>query len=170
MSTPLTQLQTTSRVIKRAQYEAFEFTVDGDGVLVRNASHANPDEHEYVVTVENGLPTECECPADANYDGACKHRVAVAIRRPILDAAVDRQLAADGGPSLSRDRPERTDAPKERTPKTASEDSVAASSQAPENDEDDVDENCSECEKFSSDFPCWECVRTGRRSIPGGDA
>ncbi len=170
MSSPLRQLETTSRVIKRAQYEAFEFTIAVDGVLVRNASYANPDEHEYVVTIEDELPTECECPADANYDGACKHRVAVAIRRPILDVAVDQQLAADGGPSLSRDQPERADPRKERALETPSEGSVAESTQATEHEEDDVDENCSECEKLSGEFPCWECVRTGRRCVPDGDS
>jgi len=101
MSIPLANLQTTSRVIKRAQYEAFEFTIEANGVRVRNASHAKPEEHEYVVTITNGLPSKCECPADAKYDGACKHRVAVAIRKPILDAAIDRQIVADGGEPVS---------------------------------------------------------------------
>nr|WP_256392849.1 SWIM zinc finger family protein [Natronoarchaeum rubrum] len=156
-------------MIKRAQYEAFEFTIDGDGVLVRNTSHANPDEHEYVVSIENGLPTECECPANASYDGACKHRVAVAIRRPIPTAAVDRQLAADGGPSLSADQPQGTDELGERSRETPSEDSAVESSQASENEQVDDDEACAECEKLSTDFPCWECVRTGRRSLPSGD-
>jgi len=101
MSVPLTNLQTTSRVLKRAQYEAFEFTIEATGVRVRNASHAKPADHEYVVTITNGLPSACECPADRKYDGACKHRVAVAIRKPILDAAIDRQIVADGGERVS---------------------------------------------------------------------
>ncbi|WP_436932839.1 SWIM zinc finger family protein [Halosimplex halobium] len=98
---PLEQLEFPTRVAKRAQYEAFEFTLSADGVVVRNGSHANPDEHEYLVTVEDRLPTACECPADEQYEGACKHRVAVAIRRPLLDAiaATDepQPVAADGG-------------------------------------------------------------------------
>ncbi len=80
----LSQLTFTSRVAKRAQYEALEFTIVPEGVLVRNASHANPAEHEYLVTVRDGVPVACECPADDRYDGACKHRVGVAIRTPIL--------------------------------------------------------------------------------------
>ncbi|WP_114578519.1 SWIM zinc finger family protein [Saliphagus sp. LR7] len=47
------------------------------------------------MNVENGVPVACECPADTYRDGACKHRVAVAIREPVLAAAT-----ADG----SRDR------------------------------------------------------------------
>ena len=88
---PLTQLQTNRRTIKRAQYEAFEFSLTTRGVLVRNASHANPADHEYLVTIQDGLPTTCECPADEHSEGACKHRVAVVIRRPVLDTAIAAQ-------------------------------------------------------------------------------
>jgi len=94
---PLNQLVYTDRVAKRAQYEAYEFELVSEGVRVRNCSHADPAAHEYVVTVENGVPTSCDCPADEHYEGACKHRVAVAIRRPIVDAAAERQVRADGG-------------------------------------------------------------------------
>ena len=75
----------TNRVLKRAQYEAFEFLLfDGD-ILVRNESYADPSNHEYRVTIADGFPTVCECPADATYEGPCKHRVAVGIRPKILD-------------------------------------------------------------------------------------
>jgi len=87
MTAPLAALAFTTRVAKRAQYEAFAFTVAADGVVVRNESHADPSAHEYRVTVDEGLPTACECPADQQYEGACKHRVAVAIRTPVLAAA-----------------------------------------------------------------------------------
>jgi hypothetical protein len=74
-----------TRILKRAQYEAFAFEwFDGD-VLVRNESYADPDDHEYLVTVDGGRPIACTCPADARFDHPCKHRVAVAIRRPILE-------------------------------------------------------------------------------------
>jgi hypothetical protein len=92
---PLTRLQTNRRTIKRAQYEAFEFSLMTRGILVRNASHANPADHEYLVTIRDGLPASCECPADEHYEGACKHRVAVAIRRPVLDAAIAAQRVSD---------------------------------------------------------------------------
>ncbi|MFC6993236.1 SWIM zinc finger family protein [Haladaptatus sp. GCM10025707] len=94
----LQRLDYTNRSLKRAQYEAFEFSLTDRGVLVRNESYADPENHEYLVTVRNGVPTTCECPADAHFEGACKHRLAVAIRAPILQAAqkVER-VVTDGG-------------------------------------------------------------------------
>ncbi|WP_368411873.1 SWIM zinc finger family protein [Haladaptatus halobius] len=74
----LSRLTYSTRVAKRAQYEVLEFSVKTRGVCVRNTSHANPADHEYLVTVHNGIPIACECPADDRYDGACKHRVGVA--------------------------------------------------------------------------------------------
>lgn len=71
----LSDLEFTHRVLKRVQYEAFEFAVDGSTVHVPNESHANPDEHEYEIRVEDGVPVRCTCPADETYAGACKHRV-----------------------------------------------------------------------------------------------
>jgi len=74
-----------NRILKRAQYEAFVFEwVDGD-VRVRNESHADPAEHEYLVEIDAGRPIVCSCPADARFDHPCKHRVALSIRRPILE-------------------------------------------------------------------------------------
>jgi len=74
-----------NRVLKRAQYEAFEFELLGSRVRVRNESYADPENHEYEVTVEDGVPMKCTCPADTRFDNPCKHRVGVAIRRPILE-------------------------------------------------------------------------------------
>ncbi|WP_276248399.1 SWIM zinc finger family protein [Haladaptatus sp. YSMS36] len=94
----LNRLAYTNRSLKRAQYEAFEFSLTERGVLVRNGSYADPENHEYLVAVRHGVPTHCECPANARFEGACKHRLAVAIRAPILQAAqkVER-VVADGG-------------------------------------------------------------------------
>lgn len=133
----LSILEFTTRTAKRAQYEAFEFTVTADGVQVRNTSYANPSAHEYLVTVRNGIPTRCECPADAKYEGACKHRVAVAIRTPLLDAVTQR-LATDGGVQTDQNTSRRDDG-----------------------------ERPDDCLCVAdSDFPCWECYRRGRRSLP----
>jgi hypothetical protein len=146
---PLQQLDFSTRVAKRAQYEAFEFSLSSGGVTVRNGSHANPSEHEYLVRVEDGVPVACECPADEHYEGACKHRVAVAIRRPLLDAVGtaggSQSVAADGG---------RITPPMNEKPDTG-----------PLQDERPVcDEvECSEC---IGEFPCWECVRTGHKELP----
>jgi len=86
----LRELEVSPEVAKRAQYEGFEFELEAPGlVLVRNTSWPNPEDHEYRVNVVDGVPEVCECPADMHHDGACKHRVAVAIRLPVLNAAVE---------------------------------------------------------------------------------
>lgn len=143
MSTnPLEELSVTKRTVKRAQYEAFEFSLAPDGVQVRNTSHANPGDHEYLVEIDDGVPTACTCPADETYSGACKHRIAVAIRRPIIDAATQQQLVADGGTVQSNLEDQRHTA------------------------DDSSDERDCDCTDLSGEFPCWECYRSGRRELP----
>lgn len=124
------------RVLKRAQYEALEFSLLDGHILVRNESHANPSEHEYQITIQDGRPVECSCPADANYEGACKHRTAVALRRSILVAAQSMRVRTDGG----------------RRPESSFE-------------REGSGEDCA-CKRLREGFPCWECVRTGKRSLP----
>jgi len=144
MSTnPLEELDVTNRILKRAQYEAMEFALAPDGVQVRNDSYTNPDEHEYLVEVEDELPTSCTCPADETYSGACKHRVAVAIRRPILEVATQQQLIADGG--ISRRQ---------------------ATKSHRESEEESPDHPDCDCGDLSGDFPCWDCYHNGRRDLP----
>jgi len=134
----LTDLDPTNRVLKRAQYEAFAFSLlDGD-VVVRNDSHPNPADHEYRVHIDDGVPVNCECPAD-EYEGPCKHRVAVAIRTRILELAVQMRDVANTG------RPDGEQI-----------DTQAADSSPPQCD----------CDSLPGDFPCWECVRTNRRELP----
>jgi hypothetical protein len=136
----LERLDPTDRVLKRAQYEAFEFSLlDGD-VRVRNESHQNPANHEYRVTVVDGVPASCDCPADAAYDGPCKHRVAVAIRPRILDIITKMRAVTDGG--------------------------VAPSDEDVADQSDDANTTQCDCDELPDDFPCWECVRTGRRDLP----
>jgi hypothetical protein len=84
---PLAALTFSSRVAKRAQYERFDIRPVACGFRVRNESHANPPEHEYRVEMDGSVPIACTCPADERFDGACKHRVAIAIRRPDRDLA-----------------------------------------------------------------------------------
>ena len=103
---PLDRLTATSRVLNRAQYEALRFSLTPAGaVVVRNESYAEPAAHEYRVTVRDGLPVRCPCPADEQYDVACKHRVALAVRRPILEIATTVQAIADASPSDSTRSP-----------------------------------------------------------------
>lgn len=132
---PFSQLDTTSRIVKRAQYEALDFELCERGILVRNCSYATPADHEYRVTIKDRIPVACECPADEQYDSACKHRVAVAIRTPLVDATT---LRSDGGGSPTTD-PE-----------------IHAADETPD-----------ECDCSDLDgFPCWYCIRTGRRELP----
>lgn len=56
--------------------------------MVRNESYGvEADDHTHAVTVTDGVPTACTCKADEFGDGACKHRVAVALAKPVLEAA-----------------------------------------------------------------------------------
>ena len=129
-----------NRVLKRAQYEAFEFELLDSRVRVRNESYANSENHEYEVTVEDGVPMKCTCPADARFDNPCKHRVAVAIRRPILEFVEEVQVVADGG--------------------------LRAESAAPETIDENSEKIGSECDCAElQDLPCWECYRTGKREL-----
>lgn len=137
---PLDQLEFSTRVGKRAQYEAFEFTLCEDGYRVRNTSYADPENHEYDVEIERRLPVRCSCPADARFDGACKHRVAIAIRQPLLDAFARHQRIGNAKP-------------------------VADGGQTATAIGDDTD-STDDCPGCLGDFPCWECVKTGRRELP----
>ncbi|MFC4407981.1 SWIM zinc finger family protein [Haloarchaeobius iranensis] len=131
-------LESDEQVEKRAQWEAFEFTVLGDGdVEVLNGSHEDADDHTYTVHVEGSVPSDCTCPAWEYQPGACKHMVAVAIREPVLEAA-NRELPvrADGG-------------------------TVTLESFTTE----DTDEDVCWCDDHS--MPCFDCYNDGRRDLPG---
>jgi hypothetical protein len=142
----LTSLDPSTRVRKRAEYEAFAFSLIEGDVLVRNESHADPENHEYRVTIENGIPKRCECPADTHTEEACKHRIALAIRDKILEAATEYRTLADGGPKAE--------------PET--------DSGGDEHTEDSTPDSSAGCEHLDG-FPCWECVRTGKRTLPDED-
>ncbi|MFC4407839.1 SWIM zinc finger family protein [Haloarchaeobius iranensis] len=89
-----------------------------------------------MVRVVDGVPTHCTCPADEHYDDACKHRVAVAIRGPVLNAAVDATVATDGGSVVSKSE----DTGTEERP------------------------GC-ECDKLPDGVPCWPCYRDGEATF-----
>lgn len=86
----------------------------------------------------------CECLADEHYEGPCKHRVAIAIRKPILDTIDEVQLVTDGGPLME-------------------ENSISREGRGVDTDEPS---EC-DCEALMNDFPCWACVESGRRELPG---
>lgn len=101
---PIDALEFSEKTGKRAVYEEFSFRPRGGGdIEVENLSHGDDsDEHTYTVHVVGGIPSDCSCPADTynTVEGACKHRVAVAMRPAVLQAAEhgsDEPLLADGG-------------------------------------------------------------------------
>jgi hypothetical protein len=130
-------LDADEQVEKRAQWEAFEFALLGDGdVEVTNGSHEDADDHTYTVHVEGGIPSDCTCPAFEYQPGACKHMVATAIREPVIEAVTeDQPVRADGGVTLA---------------------SFA--------DEEDDEDGCW-CDDHS--MPCFDCYNEGRRDLPG---
>jgi hypothetical protein len=85
----LSQLNVDATTCKRAAYEGHEFTLESPGcVRVTNGSYGDDKEdHSYLVTIDGGVPSACECESFEYRDGACKHMTAVAIRTPVLDAA-----------------------------------------------------------------------------------
>ncbi|WP_277554067.1 SWIM zinc finger family protein [Halobaculum limi] len=142
----LTKLDVSSRARRRAQTEPFTFSLTTEGVRVTNHRYEHPSDHSYVVTVTAGVPVTCDCPADAHYDGACKHRIAVAIRTPVLQAATKKALA-DGGTQPAN--PGEGD----RAPADSPESEPA------------IPEWC-DCAGLEDGFPCFECVSRGQKPLP----
>lgn len=144
---PLDRLDVSPRVLKRAQYEALAFFIRSEYVEVRNYSYPDPERHTYQVRIADGVPINCDCPADIEYERACKHRVGLAIRSKILEMAIEAQIAADGG---TVDEPGENGLP-------ADDDVIAETPPA-------------DCECDPDDrLPCWPCVDAGRKSLPDGD-
>lgn len=143
----LSELELESRKVKRAQMEAFVFALVDGAVVVRNESHADADEHEYEVTVRDGVPVACTCPSDEYADAACKHRIAVAIREPVRAAAAAAADSAitDGGAADTADTTEPAEAPAQA---------------------EDAPDDCS-CAEMPAGLPCWPCYRAGRKQLPG---
>jgi hypothetical protein len=143
---PLDALETTNRSLHRAQTESFAFRLHDGAVLVRNLTYENPSEHEYRVTIDDGVPVDCTCPAEATFAPACKHRVAVAIRDAVRESATRMQVAADGGPvdaaTHARD-----------------------STQTPEPAADDSAPKECDCDDLPDGSPCWPCYRDGRATF-----
>lgn len=156
-SNAVAELEADATTAKRAQWEAFEFDLEAPGLVrVRNGSYgADAEEHTYRVNVEDGVPTACECPADTYGDGACKHRLAVAIRAPVLAAASewDREQDVDGD---AEERAVATDGG------TILEDG--------DGDADREEERPADCACDPAvDLPCWPCYRDGHET-PNPDA
>lgn len=147
-----------AKTAKRVAWEAWEFTVVGPHLVeVTNASYGfEKDDHSYTVGVEDrgelAVPAECDCPADMYHeDYDCKHKVALAAvgGETVLKASVNFAT-----PSENSERPNAsTVADKLRTDGGESK-SFDASKH----------EEC-DCAGLSNDFPCWSCVRDGKRKL-----
>jgi len=147
---PLAALTFSTRVAKRAQYERFDIRPVGGGFQVRNESHANPADHEYFVEMDGSVPRICTCPADERFDGACKHRVAIAIRRPkgnqtCGSSQVRARISGDGGATLDSDTGK--GAPADGTNRLTD------------------DSNADKCTECLPEFPCWDCYQRGRQDF-----
>jgi hypothetical protein len=83
------------KTLKRARWEHLRLAAcpGARHVNVTNYSYgvqaARSGEHTYTVSIgPDGLPTECTCPADEYQPGPCKHAVACAADREVLDEAM----------------------------------------------------------------------------------
>jgi hypothetical protein len=86
------QLECDDRVLSRAEWEAFDYTLLGEGqVEVANNSYADDEvwDHTYIVEVEDGECIRCSCPYADYHDGLCKHQVSIILRKPVLEAATE---------------------------------------------------------------------------------
>ena len=80
------------QTLKRARWEPLRLAAcPGTGrVNVCNLSYGVHEkaDHTYTVTVDRGQPTDCTCPAASYQSGPCKHVVAVAADREVLEEAM----------------------------------------------------------------------------------
>jgi len=82
------------KTFKRARWEHLRLAAcpGARHVNVTNYSYvqaARSGEHTYTVSIgPDGLPTGCTCPSDEYQPGPCKHVVAVAADREVLDEAM----------------------------------------------------------------------------------
>lgn len=161
------ELNYGSKTAKRVGWEAWEFAVEAPHLVrVTNASYGyEKDDHSYLVGVEDrdGLlvPAECECPADKyNEEYDCKHKVALAtIGGPVvLQTAVDCPTpTVDGEGTDSTTLAERLRADGGVIAEEQREDGAGVI---------EAEREGCDCAELTDDFPCWPCVRDGRRELP----
>ncbi|MFC7325457.1 hypothetical protein ACFQMF_12790 [Halorubrum rutilum] len=161
------ELNFGTKTSKRVGWEAWEFGVEAPHLVrVTNAAYGfEKEDHSYLVGVEDRdgllIPAECECPADKyNEEHDCKHKVALAtIGGPvILQAAVDCPTpTVDGGETTRQTLEDRLRTDGGTT--TERDDADPLPLDADEREECD-------CAELSDDFPCWPCVRDGKRELP----
>ena len=166
-STVLDSLAYDTKTAKRVAYSQWEFTIVGPyEIEVCNASYGYlKDEHTYRVMIdEEGIPVSCTCKGFKHYhrpNGRVgKHMLAIAtIGGPIvLEAAVNVST-----PSGNPERPNASRlSDKLRADGGATTEGVSKKSKSLDGAEPD---EC-DCAELSDDFPCWPCVRDGKRELP----
>lgn len=161
----VTELDFTSRTGKRVAWETWEFTIEGPYLVrVTNAAYGYlKDDHQYTVGVAERdgqiIPAECECPADLHHDSDCKHKIALAACGgvTVMQAAVDYEPSGD---TKARQNVS-TAADKLRT------DGGTATASEGGNHTLDASKHAEcDCAELAGDFPCWPCVRDGKRELP----
>jgi hypothetical protein len=150
----LTDLEFDSLTRKRAEWEAFEFTIECENqITVTNGSYGHKkDDHEYSVTVEQRdetgriTPLHCDCPAFQYYSGACKHIVATALHNVVLGAAVAYTRDGDTDPA---------------TPVLLADGGVVTDETAEQEEDDRCDEDWCPGPRDTADdpLPCFSCFR-----------
>jgi hypothetical protein len=150
------------KTAQRVAWEAWELSIEGPHLVrVTNASwgHAKAD-HSYLVGIEqrdgSPVPAECGCKADRfREDADCKHKVAVGLvgGTAVLRASV---LATTGTDTESSNTLTGAD-------KLRADGGTVREKASPLNAAEL--EDC-DCENLSDEFPCWPCVRDGRRNLP----
>lgn len=156
-----------AKTSKRVTWEAWEFAVEAPHLVrVTNASYGiEKADHSYLVGVEdrNGVlvPAECECPADKyNEEYDCKHKVALAtVGGPVvLEASVNYPTPSGN--------PERLNA-STLSDKLRADGGIATEEIVGESKPlDAVESDECDCAGLSDGFPCWPCVRDGKRELP----
>lgn len=161
------ELNFGAKTSKRVTWEAWEFTVAGPHQIeVTNASWgAEKADHSYLVAIEDRdgvpVPTDCGCKADRfreDYD--CKHKVALAtVGGPVvLQAAITTPTpTGDAERTTPETLEDRLRADGGAVPEETGEDSPTLDAAEPE--------EC-DCANLLGEFPCWPCVRDGKRELP----
>jgi hypothetical protein len=163
----VSQLNFGAKTAKRVSWESWEFSVARPHQIeVTNASWGfQKDEHSYVVGIEERdgvpIPAECECKADLyNEEYDCKHKVALAtvggsvVLQAALDATTSTIVPEETNTTTLSDKL-RSDGG------TATEGTVEKSTHLDADEQGECD-----CKDLPDDFPCWPCVRDGKRDLP----
>ncbi|WP_254767568.1 SWIM zinc finger family protein [Salinilacihabitans rarus] len=122
-------------------------------------------DHSYLVGVEDRdavlVPAECECPADKyNEEYDCKHKVALAtVGGPVVLEASVNFPTPRGNPGQSNAS---TLSEKFRADGGIATEEIGGGSEPL----DAVEPEECDCAELSDDFPCWPCVRDGKRELP----